>query len=222
MENTIYICGPMRGQPEHNFPAFNAAAARFRAAGWHVVSPVEVGEIFGNDPSVPGSQYLRADVIEIANRCGAIALLPGWEKSVGARCEVAVSLTIGLRFHCALTMAAIPAPARVTVNGGYEKPVGAIDTLDSLAAECAEWSNETFGQSTPSSKAEHLRREAVELCQDPTDTEEMADIFMLLSHLAYGADLARAVRAKLEKNRLRKWGKPDAQGVVEHIESGAT
>lgn len=27
----IYISGPMSGMPEHNFPAFNAEAARLRA-----------------------------------------------------------------------------------------------------------------------------------------------------------------------------------------------
>lgn len=38
----IYIAGPMRGYPEHNVPAFNRAADRFRALGWDVVNPVDL------------------------------------------------------------------------------------------------------------------------------------------------------------------------------------
>jgi len=37
----IYISGPMTGLPEHNFPAFHAAAERLRKAGWEVNNPAE-------------------------------------------------------------------------------------------------------------------------------------------------------------------------------------
>ena len=41
----IYISGPMTGMPEHNFPAFHAAADRLRKAGWSVVNPAVVAAL---------------------------------------------------------------------------------------------------------------------------------------------------------------------------------
>jgi hypothetical protein len=129
----IYIAGPMRGLPELNFPAFTRAAARFRALGWTVHNPVEIGEAaFGKGAAnIPSAEYLRADVRAICD-CTAIALLPGWEQSTGARAEVAVAVTIGLDFYDAGTMHRIDAPARVVICGGYERPAGAVDTLDTI------------------------------------------------------------------------------------------
>ncbi|MGE5607641.1 MAG: DUF4406 domain-containing protein, partial [Bacillota bacterium] len=37
----LYLSGPMSGLPEHNIPAFNAAAARLRRLGFCVVNPAE-------------------------------------------------------------------------------------------------------------------------------------------------------------------------------------
>ena len=55
--------------------------------------------------------------------------------------------------------------------------------------------------------------------RNPTDAEEMADVFLLLIHLAdgEGVNLLEAGAAKLKKNQARKWGKPDSEGVVEHV-----
>jgi hypothetical protein len=121
----IYIAGPMRGLPDYNFPAFREAAVRFRQSGWVVVSPVEVGMMFGNDPSVPGGDYVREDLLHLV-RCDAIALLPGWEASTGARCEVVVAITIGLTFFDAEVGDCITPPSRVTCCGGYEQPAGVV------------------------------------------------------------------------------------------------
>ena len=38
---TIYLCGPMTGLPEFNYPSFRAAATAWRHAGVAVLSPVE-------------------------------------------------------------------------------------------------------------------------------------------------------------------------------------
>lgn len=135
MGERIYIAGPMRGYPEHNFPAFRDAEARFARVGFDVISPVTIGEaLFGNDPSVPGGEYIRADVRALVD-CASIALLPGWERSTGARCEAVVARTIGLQFYDATTGQQIDPPARIVCNGGYEVPAGATeDRLDEAAA----------------------------------------------------------------------------------------
>lgn len=212
----IYISGPMRGRPESNYPAFHRAAALFRAAGWVVANPAEIGALFAHDPATPGSDYIREDLIHLA-RCNAIALLPDWEASVGARCEVACAVTLGLEFWDAESGEPCVEPTRVVVAGGYHRPPGVVESLDALREEAIAWGNRTFTQSTAASKAAHLLREAHELRSAPHDVEEMADVFLLLAHLSDGIDLAGAVRAKLEKNRRRRWGPPDAEGVVEHV-----
>lgn len=51
---------------------------------------------------------------------------------------------------------------------------------------------------------------------------EMADVFMLLldtaTHFGVNAnELITITYNKLDINKKRKWGKPDVNGVVEHI-----
>lgn len=225
MDRKLYVAGPMRGYPEHNFPAFNRATERFRAAGWYVCSPVEIGEAaFGNgNPNVSGGEYLRADVREICD-CSAIALLPGWEASTGARAEVALCISIGLDFYDAETMERREAPERVVICGGYEKPPGAVDTLDAVVGDILAWQVETFTHRTPHSITKHLLKEAAELHAAPSDHEEWADVvFLAVALIQDGTenaprDLIGALRAKLAINKVRTWGEPDADGVMEHVE----
>lgn len=87
----IYVAGPMSGLPDYNRPAFDAAAKRIRAAGYDVFNPAQADR---EDPDAtddkPRSWFLRRDIPELC-RCDAIAVLPGWQESVGARLEVAVA-----------------------------------------------------------------------------------------------------------------------------------
>lgn len=89
---TVYISGPMTGLPELNFPAFNAAAFRLRAAGFSVVNPAELCP----DPAADWSQCMRADIKALCD-CDVIALLPGWEDSKGAHLEVHIAHRIGIK-----------------------------------------------------------------------------------------------------------------------------
>lgn len=92
-------------------------------------------------------------------------------------------------------------------------------TLDGMQDEVNEWQRKTFPEATPKTIAAHLLREAKELYAQPEDWEEVADIQILLFGMAdsLGIDLYRIVKAKLEINKLRQWGQPDEQGVIEHI-----
>ena len=96
----IYIAGPMAGVPESNYPAFNAAAAQLRANGWMVENPVDIGAEFGPPEAIQADRRLLARV-EQAERdvipdCDAIYLLRGWQRSAGARGELAVALKYDL------------------------------------------------------------------------------------------------------------------------------
>lgn len=93
----------------------------------------------------------------------------------------------------------------------------------------AKWQKETFGQATAESKLFHLLQEIKELHTELlTDSEgskkrlEFADCFFLLFGAAAAdgmtyEDICNAIHEKFEINKARKWGKPDAQGVVNHI-----
>lgn len=94
----LYLAGPMRGLPQFNFPAFNSAAARLRADGHEVFNPAEADTSSGFDPNtdLPAylSHYMERDLPEVC-RAEAIAVLPGWRNSVGAKLEVHVATVIG-------------------------------------------------------------------------------------------------------------------------------
>lgn len=81
----IYLSGPMSGLPDHNKPAFHAAAAHLRSLGHFVLSPAEL--------SFTGRPYLDClkDDIRLLTACSQIVLLPGWEKSRGANLELQVA-----------------------------------------------------------------------------------------------------------------------------------
>lgn len=113
----------MAGYPALNFPAFHVAADLFRRAGWTVRNPVEIGrEAFGqNCDAVSPSEFLRAD-LRVLLDCDAIALLPKWGVSVGARAEAAVAVAIGLSFYDAETLSETPAPDLISISGYRSAP----------------------------------------------------------------------------------------------------
>lgn len=93
--------------------------------------------------------------------------------------------------------------------------------------EITKWQAETFGHATADSKIAHLKQEVDELADDVANksvnaASEFADCFILLFGAAasYGmtyTDICEAVCNKMKINRARTWGKPDANGVVNHI-----
>ena len=107
-----------------------------------------------------------------------------------------------------------------------------------------EWSDATFGEGQRNPAIlHHLSKEVAELIEALKKFQqedsisnivkseqnlkqlffEYADCFMLLldsaSHMGLTFDiLYEYTKRKLEINRNRKWGKPDENGVVEHID----
>lgn len=88
----IYLSGPMTGIPEHNFPAFNAEAARLRALGYDVVNPVDINP----DTAMPYNECLRNDLKALLD-CDTIAMLDGWMDSNGAHLEMNVAHRVGIK-----------------------------------------------------------------------------------------------------------------------------
>jgi len=85
----IYIAGKMTGQADFNYPAFNSEAARLRAIGYLVENPAEGRE----QPT--WQAYMRQAITQMM-KCDAVALLPGWKDSRGARIENQLAVDLGI------------------------------------------------------------------------------------------------------------------------------
>lgn len=108
-----YICGPMTGKPQFNYPLFEAVTEVVRQRNARgAISPAEMdsdvmrahalasktgdlaaiekasGETWGD--------VLARDVRLIEQKIGGFMLLPGWQKSRGAKLEVFVGLLVGI------------------------------------------------------------------------------------------------------------------------------
>lgn len=102
----LYIAGPMTGIAEFNFPAFDDAATRYRAAGHEVISPAEhdrengldVTGLTGDLTELEGkfdlAETLLWDLAQVAT-VDAVVLLEGWERSSGVRAELALAAALG-------------------------------------------------------------------------------------------------------------------------------
>ena len=113
MKDSIYIAGPMRGYELFNFPAFDEARETLKAGSWDPISPADLDREAGFDPvenpkgidgapldwSNPANclspkflqEAMKRDVDAIVQDAGALCLLPGWEKSTGAKAELALA-----------------------------------------------------------------------------------------------------------------------------------
>lgn len=108
---TIYLSGPMRGRPFFNFPLFESVTAGLRKQGHLVHSPAEKDlQKYPNMHNWPGFESgdphrcpmfnmpdaLAWDFTRIIDSwTDGIALLPGWEESVGACAERFVAEMVG-------------------------------------------------------------------------------------------------------------------------------
>jgi hypothetical protein len=103
----VFIAGPMRGYPDFNFPAFKNAREALRERGIDVFCPAERDEANGYDfTGTNGTdeelqaagfnmdQALADGVHQVLNS-DCVVVLPGWQRSAGARTEMAVALKYG-------------------------------------------------------------------------------------------------------------------------------
>jgi NTP pyrophosphatase (non-canonical NTP hydrolase) len=102
--------------------------------------------------------------------------------------------------------------------------------IQKLMEDWDEWRNKTFPNATPISHCIHLLKEVEELKQaifhEHSKDEigsEFADCFILLLNTASQFkltfdDLVEFSKTKMEVNKKRKWGNPDKDGVVQHVE----
>lgn len=94
MARRYYLAGPMSGYPEWNFPAFKAAIKALREHEYVMVCPAELSGLPEQD-HLKWEDHMRRDV-RLVFELDAVIVLPGWEKSRGARMEVYNALALGM------------------------------------------------------------------------------------------------------------------------------
>jgi hypothetical protein len=95
----IYISGPMTGYPEYNYPAFFEAESHlaFELSDVNILNPARIDD--GEEQKFQHERiyYIRKS-IELLLEATHIFVLPGWEKSEGAKLEIAIAKELGLKF----------------------------------------------------------------------------------------------------------------------------
>lgn len=104
----IYVSGPIANRPEANRREFDEAAMMVRVAGAepllpHNIHPDHLGKCVP-DPIVGADGHtwpchLKADLLAMLSECDGVVMLPGWERSHGARLEHQVAAAIGMPIH---------------------------------------------------------------------------------------------------------------------------
>ena len=82
----VYISGPMLGRPDNNIDEFNKAEDLLLKAGYWVLNPTSNG--LSDTTSYEDNMRANLRMLSVAD---ALAFLPDWEKSRGARLEVEVA-----------------------------------------------------------------------------------------------------------------------------------
>ncbi len=111
----VYLAGPMSGYPQFNYPLFDQIAHELRHIDYVVLSPAEnnralfpgveqepgfaegKGEDHGSDRRY---RIMHADLQSVLD-CDWVAMLPGWERSVGSTIERRVAETVGKPIYLA-------------------------------------------------------------------------------------------------------------------------
>lgn len=84
----IYIAGPISGLPNFNRDAFNAEANRLLGLGHVALNPAILPD------GLEQHEYM-AICIEMVKMADQLVMLPGWERSAGARAEHALAIKLG-------------------------------------------------------------------------------------------------------------------------------
>ena len=87
----VYIAGPIRGRPNYH-ETFAKAADKLRMEGWVVFNPAAA-----NQEGRPLNRIMEYVLGWLCREADAIAMLPGWYRSGGARIEWMIAKYLKLK-----------------------------------------------------------------------------------------------------------------------------
>jgi hypothetical protein len=93
----VYLSGPMKGKPLHNFPKFTEVAAILRGFyNLEVLSPHEIPSKVAR--TLTREEYLKVDLYEMLDfECEGIVMMDNWLDSWGACFELNVAAKLGFQ-----------------------------------------------------------------------------------------------------------------------------
>lgn len=102
----IYIAGPISGKTDYE-ERFEEAERAIQRKGHEAINPVHIRSVI----ETVGANAIRYDKLmnickALVDACDAIYMMPGWQRSNGARQEHDEAVNKGLRFFA--SMAAVP------------------------------------------------------------------------------------------------------------------
>lgn len=102
---TVYISGPMTGEPNLNFEAFEQAENKIKSLGFTVFNPHKFEELQNEDflnkikslnQNESWSEYMKIDLVKMLQNCDFVLALNNWERSRGATIEIFLAKSLGL------------------------------------------------------------------------------------------------------------------------------
>jgi len=91
----LYISGPITGCEDGNKPKFNFTSKMVRKMGFTAINPWDLELV---EPRKGWTDNMKRD-IKFLSECDGVVLLKGWEQSKGARLEVIVAYSLGMKFY---------------------------------------------------------------------------------------------------------------------------
>ncbi|MBO4887524.1 MAG: DUF4406 domain-containing protein [Firmicutes bacterium] len=88
----IYISGPITGVKNY-IKNFMDAEIWLIKEGWQVINPAKMGSVLPVDAS--WEDFMKVDFV-LLSHCSTIYMLPNWEKSAGAKAEMAFARNNGI------------------------------------------------------------------------------------------------------------------------------
>lgn len=122
MSEYVYICGPVSGMPDHNWPAFNAARSTVKQILGHVMVTIP-HELVPSSVSEPLAMGLCLAALCAAVENGmdlTIVALPGWRDSLGSLVEVALARKLGVPVVELVGNELIPTAETGSLSGSVE------------------------------------------------------------------------------------------------------